>query len=124
MDATQTLIASLAAERLIARLYDALDAHQPEKLRDLFAADGVWHRQKSRARGTPMTNASAPEFPPPRLDAWKRSADRVSPGESADNLVWQTPEGIAVKALYTAADVAGLPHTDTLPGFEPFVRGP
>jgi methylmalonyl-CoA mutase len=71
-----------------------------------------------------MAKSTTPEFPPPRLDAWKRSADRVSPGESADNLVWQTPEGLAVKALYTAADVAGLPYTDTLPGFEPFVRGP
>jgi len=71
-----------------------------------------------------MAKSTTPEFPPPRLDAWKRSADRVSPGGSADNLVWQTPEGLAVKALYTAADVAGLPYTDTLPGFEPFVRGP
>ena len=29
-----------------------------------------------------------------------------------------------VKPLYTAADLGGLPHADTLPGFEPFVRGP
>jgi hypothetical protein len=28
------------------------------------------------------------------------------------------------EALYTAADLQGLPHTDTLPGFAPFVRGP
>ena len=26
--------------------------------------------------------------------------------------------------LYTAADLAGLPYADTLPGFAPFVRGP
>jgi methylmalonyl-CoA mutase len=38
--------------------------------------------------------------------------------------VWATPEGLAVKPLYTAADVAGLPYTDTLPGFAPFIRGP
>jgi methylmalonyl-CoA mutase len=39
-------------------------------------------------------------------------------------LNWTTPEGITVKPLYTAADVATLPHADTLPGFEPFIRGP
>ena len=39
-------------------------------------------------------------------------------------LNWVTPEGITVKPLYTAADLQGLPHTDTLPGFAPFVRGP
>jgi methylmalonyl-CoA mutase len=35
-----------------------------------------------------------------------------------------TPEGLTVKPLYTAADLEGLPHTDTLPGFAPFIRGP
>ena len=41
-----------------------------------------------------------------------------------DTLTWQTPEGIAVKPLYTAADLEGLEHVNTLPGFEPFLRGP
>ncbi len=35
-----------------------------------------------------------------------------------------TPEGIAVKARHTAADLAGLPHLDSWPGLPPFVRGP
>ena len=35
-----------------------------------------------------------------------------------------TPEGIAVRARTTAADLAGLPHLDTWPGLPPFVRGP
>ena len=39
-------------------------------------------------------------------------------------LDWHTPDGIVVKPLYTAADTAGLPFADTLPGFAPFVRGP
>ena len=39
-------------------------------------------------------------------------------------MVWQTPEGINVKPLYTAADVEGLAHLDNLPGFAPFKRGP
>jgi methylmalonyl-CoA mutase len=39
-------------------------------------------------------------------------------------LEWVTAEGLRVKALYTAADLEGLAATDTLPGFEPYVRGP
>ena len=37
---------------------------------------------------------------------------------------WTTPEGIAVKPHYTAADLDGLPALDTYPGLPPFVRGP
>jgi methylmalonyl-CoA mutase len=37
---------------------------------------------------------------------------------------WQTPEGIPVKPLYTAADLRDVDHLDTLPGMPPFVRGP
>ena len=39
-------------------------------------------------------------------------------------LNWITPEGLVVKPLYTAADLQGLAHADTLPGFEPYLRGP
>jgi methylmalonyl-CoA mutase len=42
----------------------------------------------------------------------------------AESLVWNTPEGIPVKPLYTAEDIAGIDHLDSLPGFAPFVRGP
>ncbi|MHA7967909.1 methylmalonyl-CoA mutase [Rhizobium sp. CAU 1783] len=42
----------------------------------------------------------------------------------ADSLVWQTPEGIPVKPLYTADDLEGIDHLGSLPGFAPFVRGP
>ena len=35
-----------------------------------------------------------------------------------------TPEGIAVKPLYTAQDLEKLESLDTLPGFAPFMRGP
>ncbi|GGD65221.1 methylmalonyl-CoA mutase [Erythrobacter arachoides] len=37
------------------------------------------------------------------------------------DLTWQTPEGIAVQPLYTAADAPAEP---AMPGFEPFTRGP
>ncbi|NEJ28597.1 methylmalonyl-CoA mutase [Rhizobium leguminosarum] len=43
---------------------------------------------------------------------------------SPETLIWQTPEGIAVKPLYTAEDLDGAGHLDSLPGFSPFTRGP
>ena len=60
----------------------------------------------------------------PTISDWQQLAQRERKGHSVDELVWQTPEGIAVKPLYTAEDTAGLPHQDSLPGFAPFKRGP
>ncbi|MEQ1707312.1 MAG: methylmalonyl-CoA mutase [Terricaulis sp.] len=37
---------------------------------------------------------------------------------------WLTPEGIAVRPVYTAADRAGLDFVDGYPGLAPFGRGP
>jgi methylmalonyl-CoA mutase len=56
------------------------------------------------------------------LGEWQEAAAKSA--GSPDKLVWHTPEGIEVKALYSAEDLKGLPYANTLPGFEPFVRGP
>ena len=66
------------------------------------------------------TSGSAAE----QLKAWHKAAAKSAPGGDVTALDWHTPDGIVVKPLYTAADLAGLPYTDTLPGFAPFVRGP
>src|SRR5512135_3209432 len=58
------------------------------------------------------------------LAAWEKSAAKSTPGGDVAAINWVTPEGITVKPLYTKQDVDGLPYADTLPGFEPFVRGP
>jgi methylmalonyl-CoA mutase len=58
------------------------------------------------------------------LAAWEKAAAKSAPNGNVAALNWVTPEGITVKPLYTKQDVEGLPSTDTLPGFEPFVRGP
>ena len=55
--------------------------------------------------------------------AWAALAAKELKGTSPDSLTWHTLEGIAVKPLYTAEDVAGLPHLGALPGFAPFTRG-
>lgn len=65
---------------------------------------------------------SAP--PGATLEQWHKAAARSAPGGDVAALDWTTPEGIVVKPLYTAADLQGLPHADTLPGFEPYLRGP
>jgi methylmalonyl-CoA mutase len=71
-----------------------------------------------------MSNTSQPEAQQSDLDAWTKAAVRQAPEGRIENLNWITPEGLTVKPLYTKADAEGLPYTDTLPGFEPFVRGP
>ena len=58
------------------------------------------------------------------LADWKDAARAEMKGDSAGERVWMSPEGIPVKALYTAEDLEKLEHVDTLPGFAPFLRGP
>jgi methylmalonyl-CoA mutase len=69
-------------------------------------------------------SSKLPEFQIPSLETWAKAAAKSAPGGQLDALNWLTPDGITVKPLYTAADTAGLPYTDTLPGFEPYLRGP
>ena len=63
-------------------------------------------------------------FKPSTLADWQKAAQKSAPGGDVGALDWHTPDGITVKPLYTAEDVQGLPFANTLPGFEPFVRGP
>ena len=65
-----------------------------------------------------------PPFNPATLDQWAKAAAKSAPGGGVAGLSWVTPEGLTVKPLYTAADTADLPYANTLPGFEPFIRGP
>ena len=58
------------------------------------------------------------------LDQWRALASKELKGADPDSLNWETLEGITVKPLYTEADTADLPHMGSLPGMEPFTRGP
>ncbi|MBT0956022.1 methylmalonyl-CoA mutase [Alphaproteobacteria bacterium KMM 3653] len=53
-------------------------------------------------------------------DDWKALAEKELRGRSVEDLTWNTLEGIAVKPVYTADDVAEAPG---LPGQGPFTRG-
>ena len=56
-------------------------------------------------------------------DTWRKQAEKELRGRPLDDLTWNTLEGITVSPLYTADDVAGLDHMNTMPGIEPFTRG-
>ncbi len=64
------------------------------------------------------------------LADWRALAEKELKTRAPEELIWKTPEGIDVKALYTAADLEGLDAETELsgvggmPGFAPFVRGP
>ncbi len=61
---------------------------------------------------------------PADLDTWRGLAAKERGGRDPADLRWVSPEGIEIKPLYTAADLEGLEHVDTLPGVAPFIRGP
>ena len=63
-------------------------------------------------------------YPESSLQQWSDAAQKSSPGSDLLGLNWNTPDGISIKPLYTAKDLQGLLHTDTLPGFAPYLRGP
>ena len=75
-----------------------------------------------------MSNASKPtnwpDFKSQDIQAWEKAASKSAPAGNVDALGWNTPDDIKLKALYTAEDTKDLPFTNTLPGFEPFIRGP
>ena len=64
-----------------------------------------------------------PDQNPPTLDDWSAAASKDLKGTDPAALAWETPEGITVKPLYTAADLEELGEVDTLPGFAPYTRG-
>ncbi|MFD7279764.1 methylmalonyl-CoA mutase [Streptomyces sp. NPDC059862] len=63
--------------------------------------------------GTPAAEGGA--------DEWRTAVKKATGG---DDLLWETPEGITVKPLYTGQDLAGLDFLDTYPGIAPYLRGP
>ncbi len=59
---------------------------------------------------------------PTRAD-WEKLAAKELRDKPLKDLNWQTLEGITVKPLYTADDVADLPQMGEIPGIAPFTRG-
>jgi methylmalonyl-CoA mutase len=60
---------------------------------------------------------------------WEALAAKELRGKPLASLDWPTSEGITVKPLYTAADLAaiaaaGFPWREAIPGMPPYLRGP
>jgi methylmalonyl-CoA mutase len=66
--------------------------------------------------GDPATDPAADGVDP--AAAWRAALAGPEPP------AWDTPEGVPVAPLHTAADAAGLDFLRTLPGIAPFLRGP
>jgi methylmalonyl-CoA mutase len=75
-------------------------------------------------REWPMLPLMADDAKRADVALWETLARKERKGADPTTLVWQTPEGIPVKALYTQADVEALDFLDTVPGAFPFLRGP
>ena len=60
----------------------------------------------------------------PTIAEWEAAAKKECKSDSLDRFTWETPEGITVKPLYTAADLEKLETLGTLPGLPPYTRGP
>jgi methylmalonyl-CoA mutase len=78
------------------------------------------------SKGKPAQSRTAASASPAQ---WTALAEAELKGKPIASLDWQTPEGIAVKPLYTAADLeeieqAGFPWRGALPGIPPYLRGP
>jgi len=58
------------------------------------------------------------------MDDWCAQATKQTRGKGPESLVKTTSEGIDLQPLYTKNDLSALPFTNTLPGFEPYIRGP
>ena len=58
-----------------------------------------------------------------KIEAWRKAVGEELGKEKVSGLKWETPEGIELKALYTAVDLDDFGYVESLPGFQPFTRG-
>ncbi|WP_188194838.1 methylmalonyl-CoA mutase [Nonomuraea sp. SYSU D8015] len=63
-----------------------------------------------------------PDFSGVPLGGLPKEAEEAPPAHEGE--IWETPEGIGVKPLYTAQDLEGLDFLRTYPGAAPYLRGP
>ena len=64
------------------------------------------------------------EFEKKTIKDWEEKVKKEIKKDDISSLIWNTPEGIKVKPLYTLEDLEKLEYINTMPGFPPFKRGP
>lgn len=78
----------------------------------------------SATKSPPANVKLLAEFPPVSYDDWRKLVEAELKGAPFDKkMCTATYEGLTLKPIYCRADVANLPHVNSLPGFAPFVRG-
>ena len=60
--------------------------------------------------------------PPENRSDWEQRL--AASGRTVQDLIWDTPEGIEVRPVYTASDYEGLDFLNGWPGIAPYLRGP
>jgi methylmalonyl-CoA mutase len=68
-----------------------------------------------------VTNSTIPDFTQVPPENGSAPMPESPPSGAPD---WESPEGITVKPLYTAADFADIDFLRTYPGIAPYLRGP
>ena len=61
------------------------------------------------------------EFSPVTTSEWEEKIQQDLKGQPCDKLIWNSPEGFAVKAYYRNEDLEGLEYLKNIPG--PFIAG-
>ncbi|MBU6319137.1 MAG: methylmalonyl-CoA mutase [Alphaproteobacteria bacterium] len=69
-------------------------------------------------------SASFPDFAARAFRSASEVADNRETSVTPHQRTWETPEGVPVRSLYTAADTSGLDFLNDFPGLAPFGRGP
>ena len=72
----------------------------------------------------PKAGARSAPQPVPDLATWRDLVIAQSRGKTEQTFTSETSSGIPLKPLYTAKDLEGLDHLNSLPGLPPYVRGP
>lgn len=63
-------------------------------------------------------------FDSQKMKEWKKLAEKDLRGKALDSLEIDSPEGIKIQPLYTSADLKSRGYEESLPGMEPYTRGP
>ncbi|MSP52254.1 MAG: methylmalonyl-CoA mutase [Alphaproteobacteria bacterium] len=93
----------------------------PVARKSVHAAKPVAKSRTVADQAKPVASAA------PALTEWRTLAAKEMKGADPATLTWQTPEGIAIKPLYTADDLDAIARAGhplgSLPGLPPYLRG-
>ena len=101
-----------------------MDKHQKVKQNDKNTEVLERIHGELMTKNPSKTESQWPKAPEQTEGNWKKAASKSAPNGNPDALGWDTPDGIHLKALYTQGDLNNLPYVNSLPGFEPYLRGP